>query len=153
MSEAESLSDFLKRMAEESPEPLLAILREKAAARGLKGFDASAELARMKAYISHYYEGVRPVSSLLLGDGHVVDFIPFAQQPAARSAREAGSELLTAPPPPAPGPGAEPTQAAAPVPAHAGMSGPPGTVAVPRVTLEQLVSSGTLENFFRKTRP
>lgn len=153
MPEAESLPDFLKRTAEAPSEPFLATLRARAKSLGVKTLDAPAELARMKAYIVRYYEGVRPVASFFDHEGHVVDCIPFDQQPAARSAREAGQELLEMAPPPAPVAGAAPDLAPASHPSGAIGPCPPGTVPTRRINLEELVASGTLEDYFRKSRP
>jgi hypothetical protein len=127
-------------------EPFKAFLARTAAARHEQYPEVTAtELERMKAYIRDYYEGVRPTSSYADAGGHAVDCVPFEQQPTARAAIAAGHKLPTAPPLLSLPGGTHRVE-------HEKAHGPcaPGSIALPRITLEQLVRAGTLENFFRK---
>jgi hypothetical protein len=150
MSQVESLRSYLDRLATAATDRWVAELRNVAVARGLEEFDAAAELGRMKLYIERYYEGVTPVSSFEDADGRIFDCVPYEQQPAARLARGTGAALLENAPPPAAMPGAANSLTTHPsTPVHPNPCSP-GTVALQRLTLERMITFGTLENYFRK---
>jgi hypothetical protein len=148
MTRVEPLSDFLNRTNHGPSEPYLAQLQTQGRSLGLKDFDAAASLARFRDYIARYYEGVHPVDSFVDGTGHVIDCVPFNQQPAARFALASGQHLLKNAPPPAAVPGATHKPASRQEPFHC----PPGSVMIRRLTLEDLIPFGTLENYLHKHR-
>jgi hypothetical protein len=109
-----------------------------------------AEFERMKAYLLSYYQGVQPVGSFVNPSGQTIDCVPFEQQPSVRAAIAAGHQVAgTVPSPSLPG-----GKAAS---GRGGIARPPlcpeGAVPLVRLTLDQLVRFGTLENFFHKLPP
>jgi hypothetical protein len=161
MSEVEPFEEVLARPAAARPEQYAGALRAGAERAGVAPEAAPAEFERMKAHILHFYQGVRPVHSYLDAAGHPVDCVPFDQQPSARAAAAAGHKVFRTPPPPS-----RPEGSVRHPPAGGGHPGvppqgarasadersacPEGTVPIPRLTLDRLVSLGTLDNFFRK---
>lgn len=133
--------------------------------------DARAEFQKMKDYILRtIYKDVHPVSSHLDGAGHPIDCIPFEQQPGVRAAALAGHVIQRTPPPPLmPDPAAEaspPTTAPPPStippppesPKHQDEGRPreapappcpEGTIPMRRITLEEVVRSGSLEHYLQ----
>jgi hypothetical protein len=105
------------------------------------------EFERMKAYILHLNQDVHVARSFADSSGRPIDCIPFDELPTVRAARARGHQVQVNPPPL---PRAE-GQAAAPTrPSSLGPC-PEGAVAWPRLTLEDLVSHPTLEDYFAKT--
>jgi hypothetical protein len=167
MDQVESFTEFLARTAGAQPERYSDVLRASAARHGLPVAHVTAEFERMKSYIVHYYEGVRPVRSFLNADNQPVDCVPFEQQPTVRAARAAGYPTDVSPPVPAAIRGISPPNDVEPFSTSLSESSlpsdvartsaaqpsqcPPGTVPLLRVTLERLIPQGTLDSFFHKT--
>jgi hypothetical protein len=108
--------------------PFEVFIRKTAAARPEDYPDvAPAELERMKKYLLQtLYKNVHPVRTTQVG-GRTVDWIPYDQQPAVRTALEAGRSVPR----------------------------PPGNEPVPmaRITLDDLARAGSLEKYHHKTAP
>lgn len=110
-----------------------------------------AAFAEMQAHILRVYEGVDVVRSVTDAAGHVFDCIPLEHQPSLRANPH---PVHTAPDIPAvqrtPGPvrPQEPRQ----LQDNACVC-PPGTIAMRRITLEQLTRFTTLDEFLKKTPP
>jgi hypothetical protein len=115
------------------------------------------QFTAMRQYISDLYEGVEVTHSFVDENGQVFDCIPVEQQPSLK-----GTSAGPADPPDAPAspPALEsPSQGLRIQPqlrsdrmdkfGHA-MSCPPGTIAMRRVTLDELSTKENLQDFFRK---
>ena len=149
MSSVEPFDAFLARTAAAKPEDFATELQLAADQHGLSPDAAAAEFKRMRDHVVRYYEGVHPVRSFLTAAGEAVDCVPFEQQPAAQAAQAAGYSVASFTPQPSAHAGvavrpSDPT----PIP-HESMC-PEGSVPLLRLTLERLVSFGSLDNFFRK---
>lgn len=151
MPDVKSFEVFLAETAAARPEQYAEALADGARRAGVALETARAEFERMKAHVLSFYEGVRPVNSYVNASGQTIDCVPFEQQPSVRAARAAGHQITRPVSPPAPSPlegeghrGG--TTARRPV-------CPEGAVPMVRLTLDQLVRCGTLDNFFRKTPP
>ncbi|MDH6136740.1 hypothetical protein P3T37_006171 [Kitasatospora sp. MAA4] len=115
------------------------------------------EFAAMTQYIRDLYAGIEVAHSFVDDNGQVFDCIPIASQPALRGVSEG-----PAAPPDAP-PGAEsggdsvgeliqPQLRSDRLDKFGHpMSCPPGTIAMRRITLEELARHGSLRNFFQKS--
>ncbi len=160
MSQPEPFDQFLARTASAQLESYLKFFRASPAGKALGPSAVAAEFEQMKKQHAELYRGVKPVKSFFDAAGHVVDCIPFDQQPSVRAARIAGIPVHEhMPPPPHLGTGhAHPQDAAesrcqTPPSVQPGPSMcPPGSVMMRRVLLEDLVRAGTLENHFRASR-
>jgi hypothetical protein len=175
MQQVEPFVEFLARTSKARPEEYSEAIHASAIQHGLSNAKVISEFQRMKGYILSYYEGVSPLCSFLNLDGITFDCVPTEQQPTYRAARDAGYQVDVKPPKPAPFVGiSTPTDTAqeSSVPSS-GISSPPGstvsssmpspfstsspscvpqgTVALRRISLENLISFGTLDNFFHKT--
>jgi hypothetical protein len=158
MPDPEPFDQFLARTASAQLEPHLKALRASPAAEALDLSALAAEFEKMKKHHAELYRGVKPVRSFFDAAGHVVDCIPFDQQPSVRAARAAGIPVHEhMPPPPHLGTGHAHPQDATESKCQTPPSGqqgpsmcPPGSVMMRRVLLEDLVRAGTLENYFRK---
>lgn len=174
----ENFSSFLTRVAEAQPGQYSDAIRGAAERQGLSVDEVTAEVEHMKNYILSYYREVTPVCSFLHAGGQVIDCVPFDQLPTVRAAREAGCDTQAPAPEPVPVSGASPpSDPSAPSGPRSGIASPPdsptppistpdtsvgeparpqpqqcppGTVPLPRVTLERLISMGRLDRFFRK---
>ncbi|MFF2545048.1 neprosin family prolyl endopeptidase [Kitasatospora sp. NPDC058063] len=124
--------------------------------RGLAGTTDADSFSAMVEYIRNIYAGVEVAHSFVDTNGQVFDCVPIESQPALR-----GSFSVPPAPPDAPVV-ARPRSAGQGTPiqpqlrsdrldkfGHA-MSCPPGTIAMRRVTLEELARSGSVQNFHRK---
>lgn len=151
MPDVEPFDQFLTRTASATPGPYLEALRSSPAAAQLDDSALAAEFERMKAHILKLYHGVKPVRSFTDPGGRVVDCVPFEMQPSVQAAHKFGFAVRTHNPPP-PNLGTAPSQPAAPV-ASEPPPCPPGNVPLRRVTLDDLVRAGTLENYNRKSHP
>jgi hypothetical protein len=118
------------------------------------------ELEKMRSHILSLYRGVRPVHSFVDEGGQYFDCIPADEQPSLR--QPDGSFARLQEPPPAPRtPGADRMPPlAAPAPAAATndefgnrRSCPQGTIAMRRLTLEEMARYKTLRDFFSKELP
>ncbi|MEV6674711.1 neprosin family prolyl endopeptidase [Streptomyces sp. NPDC051162] len=119
---------------------------------GAEEFDA------MRAHIQSLYRGIEDVPHSFVDDnGQVFDCVPVERQPALRGTTSAPAAPADAPA----GPGPRVTPQSLPLLpqlrsdridkfGHA-MSCPPGTIALRRVTLDELARRGTLRDFFRKS--
>lgn len=114
-----------------------------------------AEQRRKREYLAEHYQRVKVVHSFMADDRQCIDCIEAGSQPGLQ-----GQGLPATPPAFAPMPGlpsttvgGESPQLAMPrVDRHGHvMQCPPGTIPVQRVTLEQLDSAGTLEEYFQKS--
>jgi hypothetical protein len=146
MPEPELFTDFIARTATAQPEQYAEACRAAAARWGMSVERVAAEFARMKAHVLSHYVGVQPNHSFVNAAGQTVDCIPFEQQPAVRAARRAGLPVMPR------AATATPAEDASPVP----QSRPEAicdadSVPLLRLTLEHLISLGTLDNYFRKT--
>jgi hypothetical protein len=116
----------------------------------------TSEFDVMRQHILDMYEGVEVQHSFVDPNGHVFDCIPVEQQPSLRGAKPAA-------PPDAPSAQVGHDRGAVDLPAvpqltpqqkdrfgHS-MTCPPGTIAVRRVTLDELTKHETLRDFFRKS--
>jgi hypothetical protein len=108
-----------------------------------------------RRHLLSLYHGINASHSFVDSQGQIFDCIPIEQQPALT---RTGAALAT--PPVVPAPGGAPAQTSeAGMPLHPNkrdrfgnvMSCPPGTVAVRRVTLEELSRFETLGHFLRKS--
>jgi hypothetical protein len=158
MKTIEPFETFIARTTSAIPDQYAVALQAVASRAGISSDDAHVEFERMKAYILKYYEGVQPHCSYLDESSNVIDCVPFEQQPAYRAALKSGHGDIT-PPPHAQKSTVKPVfsvgeQAQSPERAATGSGRctvcPPNTVPLPRVTLEQLIPFGTLDNYFRK---
>lgn len=170
----EDFSAFLARVAAAQPNQYSDAIAAAAEHQGLSVHDVTAEFERMKNYVLSYYSGVAPVHSFVNTGGQVIDCVPSDQLQATRAARDAGFDLQSPAPPPTPlsgtGPATDPSVPPGPRPGTASPPGgptsprstpdasmdeqppqiPPGTVPLPRITLERLISAGGIDRFFRK---
>ena len=160
MPDIEPFDQFLTRTAAAQFETYQRILHASPAAADLDVAALSTEFEKMKKYVADLYQGVKPTKSFFDAARQTIDCIPFDQQPSVRAAKARGIPVKDRmPPPPQIGVGQQsqssrgvdappPAQAPSPPPAS---PCPPGSVLMKRVTLEDLVTFGTLENYFRKT--
>lgn len=115
------------------------------------------QFTAMRQYISDRYEGVEVTHSFVDENGQVFDCIPVEQQPSLKgtSARPADPPDAPASPPalgsPSQGLRIEPQLRSDRMDkfGHA-MSCPPGTIAIRRITLDELTKKENFQDFFRK---
>ncbi|MEU8584496.1 neprosin family prolyl endopeptidase [Streptomyces abikoensis] len=119
---------------------------------------AAEDFDAMKAHVQSLYAGIEDVPHSFVDDnGQIFDCVPVGSQPALRGVAEAPAAPVDAPA--APGPAVAPQS----LPllqqlrsdridkfGHA-MACPPGTIALRRITLDELARRGTLRDFFRKS--
>jgi hypothetical protein len=153
----EPFDQFLARTAAARLEPYREAFLASPAGAALDAAALAAEFQKMKTHIAELYRGVKPVKSFVDAANHVIDCIPFDQQPSVRAARSRGIAVHEhMPPPPQVGGGPAQPRVAAGNPVQSQASSPPappcppGSVLLRRVTLEDLIASGTLENHLRK---
>jgi hypothetical protein len=123
---------------------------------------SEADFHAMKAHLLELYDGVTPTHTYVAADGQYIDCIPFAQQPGLRNAPASAKVMPTPPPAPAPAPGVVPPPGRAGIPVQPGESGgkdafgnerscPAGSIPMPRVTLDKMTQSPTLDDFLGRT--
>jgi len=113
--------------------------------------------SEMRQHILSLYEGVEVTHSFVDDNGQIFDCIPVEQQPSLKGASTGPAVAPDAPTPDDAGPV---TSGELPVPPQLrpdrtdkfgnSMWCPPGTIAVRRVTLEEMSTRGNLRDFFRK---
>jgi len=115
------------------------------------------QFAAMRQYIADRYEGVEVAHSFVDDNGQVFDCIPVEQQPSLKGTSASPVEAPSAPS--SPTAVDSPSQGLRVQPqlrsdrtdkfGHA-MSCPPGTIAMRRITLDELTKKENLRDFFRK---
>ncbi|MGW1075655.1 neprosin family prolyl endopeptidase [Streptomyces sp. NPDC002537] len=119
---------------------------------------AVTEFTAMRRHVQSLYAGIEHVPHSFVDDnGQVFDCVPVGSQPALKGS----TGEPPAPPDAPPGPGTRGASQSMPLQPQLrsdridkfghSMSCPPGTIAMRRVTLEELARGGTLRNFFRKS--